>query len=310
MDHRNWRRCFYPLSTVGIVLGSLLCFIEAAYSENIQEIDIQIPVEPGNIPQGLMLVGPPFKEIELRVRGSASALQMLLRNVPRYNLDLSGVAVGVESMPINPDLIKLPGDAKIIRIDPAYLTVKVDRWQEKQVPVKVALYGDPAGSYFISAALTDPPTVALCGPEAVVRVIDQISTKPIDVTGRSASFKKEIALELTDGVQVCASSGIILAEISIAEKDVVRRFTDIPVEGQDTPFEFSISPPSIMVEIKGPQNIVENLRPQKDIQVLVELKNLPPGVYVRRATITLPVKTTLVSVKPELFTVKISAEPQ
>jgi len=292
------------------LLALLVCSFQTAYPAEIHETEIRVPVEPYRIPQGLILVGPPFKEIELRVRGSLSALEELSRNVPRYDLDLSGVAVGVESIPINPDTIKLPGEVKIIRIDPAYLTVKVDRWEKKQVPVKVAVSGDPAGSYFISATLAEPSTVLLCGPQTVVSVIDQILTKPIDVTGRSESFKKEIALELTAGVQVCSSAGIILAEINIAEKDTVRRFADILVEGQNTAFEFSVSPPSITVEIKGPQNIVENLEPQKDIHVLVELKDLSPGVYVRRATITLPVKTTLVSVEPELFTVKIIGESQ
>ena len=310
MNHRNCRGFFYPLRLLGILLGLLVCFIETAYPAGIHETEILVPVEPYNIPQGLILVGPPFNEIELRVRGSLSALEDLSRNVPRYNLDLSGVAVGVESIPINPEMIKMPGEVKIIRINPAYLTVKVDRWKKKQVPVQVTVSGDPASRYFISATLIEPSTVSLCGPEAVVSFIDQVLTKPIDVTGRSEPFKKEIALELTAGVQVCSSSGIILAEITIAEKDIIRRFTDILVAGQNTPFEFSISPPSITVEIKGPQNIVESLQPQKDIQVLVELKNLNPGVYVRRATITLPVRTTLVNVEPELFTVKIIGDSQ
>jgi len=287
-----------------------VCFIETVYPADIQETEIRVPVEPYNIPQGLVLVGPSFKEIELRVSGSLSALEDLSRNVPRYNLDLSGVAVGVESIPINPDMIKMPEAVKIIRINPAYLTVNIDRWKQKQVPVKVAVSGDPAGSHFISAILAEPSMVALGGPEAVVSSIDQVLTKPIDVTGRSESFKKEIALELAAGVQVCSSSGIILAEIAIAEKDIIRRFTDILVQGQNTLFKFSISPPSITIEIKGPQNIVENIQPQKDIRVLVELKNLNPGVYVRRAMITLPVKTTLVSVEPELFTVKVTGDSQ
>ena len=305
IGRRNARRCFSPLGLLGILLGLLVCSIETVYAAQIHETEILVPVEPCKIPQGLILAGPPFKEIELRVRGSLPALETLSRNVPRYNLDLSGVAAGVESIPINPERIKLPAEVKIIRIDPAYLTVKVDRRGEKQVPVKVAVSGDPSGSYFISATLAEPSTVSLCGPETVVSLIDRILTKPIDVSGRSESFKKEIALELTDGVQVCSSSGIILAEITFAEKDIVRRFADIVVEGQNTAFEFSISPPGITVEIKGPQNIVESLEPQKDIHVVVELKDLNPGVYVRRATITLPVKTTLVSVEPELFTVKI-----
>jgi YbbR-like protein len=310
MDHRNWRRYFRPLSLLGILLGLLVCSIETAYPADIREAEILVPVEPYKIPQGLMLVGPPFKEIELRVRGSRSAIENLSRNVPRYDLDLSGVAVGVESIPINPDIIKLPAEVKIIRINPAYLTVRVDRWKKKQVPVKVTVSGDPANSYFISATLAEPSRVSLCGPETVVSLIDQILTKPIDVTERSESFKKEIALELSAGVKVCSASGIVLAEITIAEKDIVRKFADVLVEGQNTPFEFSISPPSITVEIQGPQNIVENLQPQKDIQVRVELKNLSPGVYVRRATITLPVRTTLIRVEPELFTVKVIGDAE
>jgi YbbR domain-containing protein len=145
----------------------------------------------------------------------------------------------------------------------------------------------------------------ICGPETILSSIDAMLTKPIDVTGKSESFKKEIALDLGAGIEVCSSSGIILAEIYIAEKEVTRRFADILVEGKGTPFEFNISPPTISIEIRGPQYIVENLHPDKDIRVLVELKDLNPGVYVRRAAITLPVKTSLVIVEPELFTVKV-----
>jgi YbbR domain-containing protein len=145
----------------------------------------------------------------------------------------------------------------------------------------------------------------MCGPETVLSSIDAVLTKPIDINGRSESFRKETALDLEAGLEVCASSGIILAEIYIAEKKITRRFTDILVEGENTPLNFSISPPTITIEIKGPQKIVENLQPEKDIRVLVELKDLNPGVYVRRATITLPVKTSLVIVEPKLFTVKL-----
>ena len=114
-----------------------------------------------------------------------------------------------------------------------------------------------------------------------------------------------MALELTSALEVCDSSGIILAEIYIAEKDLIRQFTNILVEGHNTPYEFNVSPPTIKIEIKGPQTIVEKLHPQTDIRVRVELKDLTPGVYVRRAMITLPVKTTLIDVEPKLFTVKI-----
>lgn len=310
MDHQDHRAFLYTMKLFGILLGLVVFFCLPVRSANEHETDILIPIIADKLPKGLTLVGPPLKEIEVRVQGALSALEYLLQNKPSYRLDLSSVTIGVESVPINPDIIKIPEGVKITQVNPAYVTVKVDRRLKKQVPVNIAFTGKPAAGFFVDDLLTKPSTIMLCGPETVLGSVDAILTKPIDVSGRSESFKKEIALELTPSIEVCTSSGIILAEIYIAEKDLSRQFADILVEGHNTPYEFSISPPTIHIEIKGPQKIVENLHPQKDIRVLVELKDLSPGVYVRRATITLPVKTTLVKVEPELFTVKIIGRKQ
>jgi len=309
MIQQNQRQCFSDLRRFGlclaILLGVLVCFGLPVRAADPHEADILIPVDPYKLPEGLMLVGPPLKEIEVRVQAALTALEDLALNKPRYRLDLSSVAIGVESIPINPDMFQLPDGVKIIRVNPAYLTVRIDGRLKKQVPVMISVSGKPAASFFVDDLLPKPSTVMLCGPETVLGAIDAVLTQPIDVSGRSESFKKETALDLRAGVEVCASSGIILAEIYIAEKEITRRFADLLVEGDNTPFNFSISPSTITIEIKGPQKIVENLQPGKDIRVLVELKDLNPGVYVRRATITLPVKTSPVIVEPKLFTVKI-----
>ena len=314
MTHQNYRGCFYKLRrlglSIGVLLGLLACICLPARAADEHETDILISIDPYKLPEGLTLIGPPLKEIEVRVQGALSALEYLALNRPRYSLDLSGVAIGVESIPINPDMLQMPDGVKITCVNPAYLTVRVDRRLKKQVPVMISVSGKPAASFFVDDLLAKPSMVMICGPETVLDPIDAILTQPIDVNGRSESFKKETALDLGAGVEVCASSGIILAGIYIAEKEITRRFTNILVGGENTPFNFSISPPTITIEIKGPQKIVENLHPQKDIRVRVELKDLNPGVYVRRATITLPVKTALVIVEPKLFTVKLVKRKQ
>jgi YbbR domain-containing protein len=276
----------------------------------VNEIEIPIPVDPYNLPDGLTLVSPVLKEIEVRVKGPVSVLDDLRRNVPRYKLDLSGVAVGMVSIAINPDLIQMPGGTQITRVSPAYLIVKVDRLLKKQVPVKVAVSGEPAGSYSIDGMLAKPSSILICGPETAIGLVDEIFTKPIDVSARSKSFKKEIAVDMAEGVEICSSSNIVLAEIYFAAKVATKRFAGIFVQGKNALYDFNITPDTLTLEIKGPLNIINNLQPQKDIRVFVELANLKPGVYVRRAAISLPVKTTLVNVEPELFTVKIFGEKQ
>jgi YbbR domain-containing protein len=306
--HRQ-RPAFYPLRVLGILLlVLLLCPLKPVQPSSVNETEILIPVDLYKLPGGLTLVDPAPKEIELIVKGPPSVLDDLKRNVPRYKLDLSAVTVGSESIAVNPDLIPVPAGTQIMRVNPAYLIVKVDRFLKKQVPVKVAVSGEPAGSYFINGTLAKPSTMLICGPETAVGLVDEIFTKPIDITARSESFKKEIAVDLADGVKICSSSNIVLAEIYLAAKVATKRFAGILVQGKNAPLEFNISPGTLTLEIKGPLNIIDDLQPQKDIQVFVELKDLNPGVYVRRATISLPVKTTLVNVEPELFTVKIFGE--
>jgi YbbR domain-containing protein len=290
---------------LGILLVLLLCPLKPAQSSSVNEIEILIPVDPYKLPDGLTLVGQALKEIEVRVKGPASVLDDLRRNVPRYKLDLSGVTVGIESIAVNPDLIQMPGGGQITRVNPAYLIVKVDRLLKKQVPVTVAVSGEPAGNYSINDTLAKPSTMLLCGPETSVGLVDEIFTKPIDVSARSESFKKEIAVDLPEGIEICSSSNIVLAEIYFAAKVATKRFAGILIQGKNALYEFNISPGTLTLEIKGPLNIINNIQPQKDIHVFVELENLKPGVYVRRAAISLPVKTTLVNVEPELFTVKI-----
>ena len=305
---QNRRAYFDPLILLVILMAWLLGFPQMARSLSANEIEILIPVDPHKLPDGLTLAGPALKEIEVRVKGPPAEIEALQRNVPRYPLDLSAVTVGVESIAVNPDLIPMPGGVQITRVDPAYLSVKVDRLIKKQVPVKVVVSGTPAGNYSINGMLTRPSTMLICGPQTAVASIDEIFTKPIDVTARSESFKKEIAVDLAEGVKTCSSSGIVLAEIYLAAKVATRQFTGIRVQGKNTPYGFSISPRTLALGIKGPLNIINNIQPQIDIQVFVELQNLKPGVYVRRAVISLPVNTTLVNVEPELFTVKIMGD--
>ena len=308
INSQNHRACYFPLMLLGSLLFWLLGSFEPVQSLSVNEIDIIIPVDPHKLPDGLTLAGPAPTEIEIRVKGPPEVLEDLRRNVPKYPLDLSAAAVGVESIAVNPDLIPLPGEVKVTRVNPAYLSVRVDRLIKKQVPVRVFVSGDPVSSYAVSGALAKPSTILICGPETAVRFVDELFTKPVDVTARSESFKKEIAVDLAEGIEICSSSGVVLAEVYIAAKIATKRFKGIWVQGKNTPHKFNITPPTLTIEIKGPISIIDNLQPGKDIDVYVELENLKPGVYVRRAAISLPLKTTLVRVEPELFTVKIVDE--
>jgi len=285
-----------------------VCFFLPVSCSSLQETVILIPVDSVQIPAGLTITGPSLKRIEVHVRGPKSKIRTLSDLKKRYVLDLSRVHVGINSIPIEKDRIILPEGISIVKLNPTFLAVAIENKIKKELPVKILFSGKPAAGFTVTGAVSKPLSVVLQGPENILGPMDKVLTKPIEIKGLSESFKREVALDIVEDLEIISPSKVIFAEISIQEKIVNKKFLDIKVEGKNSQYIYSITPPAISVEVKGPVNIIEKLYTEKWIKVYVDLKGLQPGTYVKRATITLPVKTTLIGVEPEKFRVKIGEE--
>ncbi len=272
---------------------------------SLDETDILIAVGFDKIPSGLTITSFSPKNIEVRVRAPKSAIKDICNLKLLYSADLSGVFAGLNSIPVNLEQVGFPKKFSIINVNSAFLDVVVDIEIYKKVPVEVFYTGEPASNFFVSDALAKPSSLILRGPEKLLHPIEKVLTKSVDISGASEFFKKEIALDLPEGIDIVFPSGVIHAEIYLKEKFATKKFSNIPVKGKNTKYSYSITPPEINVEIKGSVNILEKIKEKEKINVYVDLKGLKPGIYVRRAAITLPVKTTLAGVEPEIFTVKI-----
>ena len=269
------------------------------------ETDIFIPIDVQNIPKGLIITEHPPKGIEARVR----ALKALAKTLPemelRYKMDVSDLLIGVHAIPITPENVKLPQGISILKINPSFLTMKMEKEVKKAVPVVISISGDPAPGFEVVATKAEPSFIILRGSEKIVSQQKEIPTKPIDVNGISESFQKKIALDLLEGTAAPFISKPIHVEVQIKERIVSRKFRDIPVAGKGSPYPHKITPPVINIVVKGPENVLKKLQKDKEIKVQIDLNALKPGIYPRRAIITLPVTTTLVNVKPKIFTVTI-----
>jgi len=289
--------------TVCIAIGICAYFFLPAAS--LYETDILISVGFDKIPSGLTITSFSTKNIEVRVRGPKSAIKDISNLKLQYSADLSDVSTGLNSIPVNLQHVVFPKKFSVINVNPAFLDVVADIEIYKKVPVKVFYNGEPALNFFVSDALAKPSSLILRGPEKLLHPIEKVLTKSIDINGTSESFKKEITLDLPEDIDIVFPSGVIHAEIFLKEKLAIKIFSNIPVKGKNTKYSYSITPFAINIEIKGPLNILEKLKAKEEINVSVDLKGLKPGIYVRRAAITLPVKTKLAGAEPEIFTVKI-----
>ncbi len=174
---------------------------------SIQEADIFIPVGTEQIPEGLIITNGPFTGIEVHVRGPKSILRTLSDLKIQYMIDLSGVKIGVNIIPIHQVRIPLPDGISILKINPDSITVKVENEIKKKLPVNISLTGKPAKGFMVVGVKARPMSVILRGSEDTLSNMNKISTKPINIKGLSSSFKKEVALDLLENLKhVCKNN--------------------------------------------------------------------------------------------------------
>jgi len=277
----------------------------ASGCSRIIEADLFVPVRLEGLPNGMILVESPVKGIEVRVRGPESRIKSIQGGRIGYAVDMTAARLGMQSIPINPVRIQLPMGVSIVGFSPETLAIELAREARKALGVTVALSGVPAPGREVRSAYPKPSTVIVRGPERIMETIETVATKAIDLTGAAESFQKEIAIEIPDGMLLDTPSQVITARIEIGEKIVIRQLKEVTIIGKGSPFQYRIVPATIDIEIKGPVHFLDELERKGGIKVFMDLVGLKPGVYPRRAALTLPPEITLVGTKPEIFTVTI-----
>lgn len=92
----------------------------------------------------------------------------------------------------------------------------------KKVPVKVNVGTAITNPYQVGKIQAVPDTVTVYGPEAVLAELKEIAIKPLDLTGKIASFTQEVELTVPQGVKVFPTKVLLNIEITkIAGKEGV-----------------------------------------------------------------------------------------
>lgn len=271
------------------------------------DVSIQIPVVLKNLKPGLAFTSMPSPplHIELKVRGDKTLLESLPSMKLSYVLDLENMAPGFHTAPVQVNCVSVPSGVSILSISPETIHFRLEQEIEKSVPVEIVWQGTPAPGYTIAGTRAKPDRILLRGPKTIIDGIHTVSTHPIDIGNVPESFKKEITLDLVSNTRMVPKASPITAEITIAAVMVTKTLKDIPVQGRNTSRLFQISPPAISIQVKGPAKALSSLESQHTDLASIDLADLQPGVFVRRATIELPVDVVLIQADPKIFTVTI-----
>ncbi len=271
-----------------------------------EERDLFVPIQYDNLPRDAIVTGTALKGLEITIRGKKAITDAFLKEKRVYSIDLSQEIPGIVTLPIDIDRLQIPKGVSLLNISPTDVILRIESKTEKVLPIAVALMGKPAAGYNVGQITIDPPEIKLTGAEKIITSLDQVHTKPIKVDGMSESFKKEISVDLPENIKVLNTNRLVTVAITIEAQVVVKKYENIPVNGRNTMYPYDIQPSTIDVTVKGPELALADLALENSLQAYVDLTDLAPGVYARRAKINLPIGLTLVDATPGVFTVTIN----
>ena len=225
------------LLSLGIAFGLWLYVVTTVSVEadtTFHDIPVQFEGETALEERGLVITSGTDAEVDLRLYGARSNLNKLTSSNITVKVDLSRIYdPGTHEVDYD---ISYPGDvpnnAFVVQSKmPGTITLTVEQWDTKQVPVHIVYEGFVPSDYLDDRdnALLDYESINISGPASV---LDQIARAEIYVNmeGRTESISQTYQYTLCDKDGNPVDAAMVTAETAQVRLDLtVRRFKELPV---------------------------------------------------------------------------------
>jgi YbbR domain-containing protein len=295
--------------------AQLLSVQPAEITVNVDEYVVRddIPLvlkEVGTPAPGFQRDNAGFTISRVEVSGPASRVALVTQVLGTVSLEQSrqNFNTTVELQPVNDDQDLISG----VEINPIVAEVFVEisqAGQYRDVAVVVETLGEPASGYERTSIDVDPLIVTLYAEneEDIADIPGFVSTKPIVLTNKTASFVIQIGLELPPGVIQAGDQQTVAVSIGISPKlKNLSLSVPISITGLASGYAARLSPETVEVLLVGPEPVMNTLTAE-DVFVFVSLDGLGAGTaFVELEWDVLPDDVEVVSINPDTIEVVIT----
>lgn len=232
------------------------------------------------------------------VRGPQSVVDQVAAVSVDVNLEGQRASV---NQALTPVAVSASGSVvERVAIEPERILVEVPIEQQvsyKTVPVIPKVAGTVALGYQIVGVQVDPQTVTILGDPAVLAGLENLQTRPIDVTGAEGDVAVSAEPNLPQGAALNVNQ-TILVRVLVQPIDGSKLIEVAPTVRELPPqMSAQIEPPSFQVTVAGPLPLLSRLKPE-DIAVVIDGSKLNVGSHTVQPEVRVPNLIRVVSFSP------------
>jgi YbbR domain-containing protein len=184
------------LKLIALFLALVVWFVVSApRRERASERRFAAPISLVGLPREFVITTPVPETVSVRLRGRASDLRSLSSSSLELPLDLTWIQqAGDLTITLRPQAVHTPQDVEALAIDPNKLQFHVEALRQRAVAIRPFLVGQPPTGYVTGDPTLFPDRALVSGPSSQIRVMSEVGTERIIMTGRTATFVQNVAV--------------------------------------------------------------------------------------------------------------------
>lgn len=147
-----------------------------------------------NWPRGYVILDQ-VQEVNVRLRGSSKQIRQLNPFMVNVQVELpQQQQPGLVTVNLGPENVLVPEGLEVVSIEPNMIRVELERERTQRIPVKAEIVGQPAPGARMEEPEVFPNQVLVMGPESLLPKVRTLRTRPVNVSGRTATFEETVAV--------------------------------------------------------------------------------------------------------------------
>lgn len=292
------------LKILSLILASALWFFVSGKSKT--ELALSVPVEFMALPAEMTIVSKVPTNVHIRVKGTKTLLRPLTVKPPSISIDMSEVKSGKNIIHLAKETFNdLPLGVDVVNLDPDTLTLYVDHFVRKTLPIKLKTLGSPPKGFQIKEITVTPKNAEFRVSQEYLKEHSTVFTEPIDLNQLRQSSKIDLSLLTPPGELKLLNPGTkITAVITISEALAQRVIKGIRIDFKNRDQgigRIGISNYFVDLVVECPLLMqVDNIRKKTSVSIdLAKLKSEDKnGYHTFPVAVKLPENVKLLAIDP------------
>lgn len=244
----------FMLKLISLALGILVWFLAVGTDQ--MDTSLSIPIEVLNLSKNLVIYNQYQKEISVTLRGPRGIIQEVRNRPPALSLDLSKAEPDTIVLNTETLTFPLPSGISIVRMQPASITLSIDKLVEQEIPITAVIEGNVADGYILKEVSLNPEKILVAGPESLINQEHTLKTYVINLSGLNHSTTLPVYLDLSPEFMELIGETTVVAKLVVADRFVKKKIRKIPINIRDAEQDVQVLPNAITVVAGIPEKLI------------------------------------------------------